>query len=75
MQLLILVRLTLVLDILLNHLFRGMLPYGANIVAIGPKFASPQLFLDGGHPSKHFSRTETVDNRDDFRRCEPTAHP
>lgn len=67
MELLILVLLTLILDILPDRLFRGMLPHGANMIAIGPKFATPQLLFDPGHPSENFSRGETLDDRDDFR--------
>jgi hypothetical protein len=44
-----------VLDILPDHLFRCMLPNGAHMIAIRPKFTTPQLLLDGWHSSKDFS--------------------
>src|SRR5512147_691686 len=68
MELHILFFLTLVPDILPNDFFSGMLSHSANVVTIGPEFATPQLLFDSWHPSKHFSRCKTLDDRDNFCR-------
>ncbi len=59
---------TLVLKVLLDDLFIGILPYGIHIVTARPKPAAPEHLLDLRMKTKNFSRRDALHRSDYFLR-------
>ena len=68
-QLLVLIFSPLFGHIVANVGFRSMLPDCGNILAIGPKFATPQLLLDRGDTLKYFSGGQALYHPHNVRRA------
>ena len=66
MQLLILFFLALLLDIVADGFFGPMSPNRADVRAICPEFAAPQLLLHARHLFEDFARGDAFDDPYDF---------
>jgi hypothetical protein len=62
MQLLIRLFLPLLFDILADDFFTAVTSNGADTVAFGPQFATPELLFDRWHTMKDFPGSNTFDN-------------
>ena len=71
MQLLILSFPALLLDVLADHLLVAVLPDCADVIAIRPELAAPQLLLYIGAGRKDFSRRDALDDLHDLLRAIP----
>ena len=69
MQLLILFFPALLLDVLADHLLVAVLPDRADVIAICPELAAPQLFLYLRAGRKDFSRRDALDDLHDLLRA------
>jgi len=69
MELPILVRVSLIRNVPANFCRTTMLSNRADVVAIRPELAAPQLLLHAGHPLEYFACRETFDDAHDLGRA------
>ena len=62
---------TLVLKVVLDDLFIGILPYGIHVVTAPPKLTAPQHWLDLRVKTENFSRRDALHRSDYFLRGVP----